>query len=447
MTTAATLTPAPALPPGRLGLPLAGETLAFLRNPFAFLEQRRKKYGNVFKSSLVGRRIVFLAGTEGAEKFYDGENISRADAHPFPLVDLFGGVNMEMYDGPRHQALKAMALTAFDHKAIAGYLPAMQPLVESTLARFAAAGEISATAEVRKLAIEVICRNIMGLAPGPLTDEICRGYGTVLKGLVSLPVAMPGSPYARARAARDRLLDIIRDVVAQRRAAPGEDAVSRMLGARAADGRVFTDDEAVLEVHHIVIAGFIVYALMAEAMRQLAADPALHARCAAEIAAHAPSGPLTMEALAKLRLTTQVVLETKRFVPLVPLAFGRAKRTFTCGGYRVPEGWTVYLALTLCNTDPAIYSDPQRFDPDRFGPERAEHRRHAMAFIPQGAEPPTGHRCLGLDYSTFLTLTFVTLLVRGYQWDLPAQDLAYRWTTIPPEPRDGLRVRLRAKDA
>jgi hypothetical protein len=27
----------------------------------------------------------------------------------------------------------------------------------------------------------------------------------------------------------------------------------------------------------------------------------------------------------------------------------------------------------------------------------------------------------------------------------PPQDLSYRWTTIPPEPRDGLRVRLHAK--
>jgi hypothetical protein len=56
-------------------------------------------------SSLFGSKIVFLPGTEGAEAFYNTENISREDAHPFPLVQLFGGVNMEMYDGPRHFAL------------------------------------------------------------------------------------------------------------------------------------------------------------------------------------------------------------------------------------------------------------------------------------------------------------------------------------------------------
>jgi hypothetical protein len=68
-----------------------------------------------------------------------------------------------------------------------------------------------------------------------------------------------------------------------------------------------------------------------------------------------------------------------------------------------------------------------------------------MAFIPQGAEPPTGHRCLGLDYSTFLVLSFLTLLVRGYVWELPPQDLRHDWRKAPPEPRDGLRMILRAK--
>ena len=104
-----------------------------------------------------------------------------------------------------------------------------------------------------------------------------------------------------------------------------------------------------------------------------------------------------------------------------------------------------YLALSLCNKDRAIYRDPDRFDPDRFSPERAEHRRHPMAFIPQGAEPPTGHRCLGLDYSTFLGLAFITVLLRKYDWELPPQDLTYNWKALPPEPRGGLRVRLRAR--
>jgi len=137
------------------------------------------------------------------------------------------------------------------------------------------------------------------------------------------------------------------------------------------------------------------------------------------------------------------VLEAKRLTPLVPLAFGRARRTFTNDGYEIPEGWTVYLALHLCNRDPAVFEEPERFDPDRF--ERGEHRSHPLAFIPQGAEPPTGHRCLGLDYSTFLVLAFLAVLVREYEWDLPPQDLAYDWRKRPPEPRDGIRVVLRAK--
>jgi len=431
------------LPPGSMGLPLAGETLAFVSNVFGFLDDRQKRYGNVFKSSVLGRKIVFLAGTEGAEAFYNRENISRSDAHLFPFVDLFGGINMEMYDGPKHFALKSMALTAFDHTAISGYLPDMQRLIEATLSRLAQAGEFSAIVELRRLAIETICCNVMGLSPGPGTDEIRRDYGAVLTGLLSLPVALPGTSYGRARAARDRLLAGIRKVIRDRRTQPTADGLSRLLTAKAADGRVYTDDEAALEVHHMVIAGFIVYALMAEAMRQLAEQPELRQRCWTEVRENIPAGPLTMEALSKLHISTNVILEAKRYVPLVPLAFGRAQRTFTCGGFQVPDGWTVYLALSLNNNDRTIYKNPDRFDPDRFSPPRAEHRKHPMAFIPQGAEPPTGHRCLGLDYATFLSVAFLALLVRGYEWELPPQNLEYNWKTVPPQPRDGLRVSLR----
>jgi retinoid hydroxylase len=433
------------LPPGSTGLPLVGETPAFVRNPYRFLEVRRDRFGDVFKSNVTGHRVVFLSGIEGASAFYDPKNIGRDDAHPFLMSDMFGGTNFEMYDGPRHLALKTIALEAFDQAALAGYLPDMQLAIEAWLERHADGTPFPATTALRGLAIDAICHNLMGLEPGPQTETMTRDYGLLLAGLsATVPVRIPGTTYGRAMAARDRLLARIRTMVQERRARPRADGLSRILSATAPDGRTYTDDEAVLEVHHIVVAGFVVYAHMAEVVRRLATQPGLRDRCAEEVAQQAPDGPLSMEALSRVPACTAVVMEAKRFVPVVPLAFGRARRTFACYGYEVPEGWRVYLALHLANRDPSIYAEPERFDPDRFGPGREEHRQHPLAFIPQGSDPPTSHRCLGLEYSTLLTLAFLSILVRGYDWRLPRQRLDLDWGKRPPEPRDGLMVQLRS---
>jgi cytochrome P450 len=428
-----------------MGLPLVGETAAFVRNPYRFLEVRRNRHGDIFKSNVGGRRVVFLSGINGASAFYDPDNIGRDDAHPFFMTDMFGGTNFEMYDGPRHLGLKTIALEAFDQAALTGYLPDMQLAIEGWLERRADGTPFPAMTALRGLAVEAICRNVMGLVPGPEIDTMTRDYGLLLEGLAAtVPVRIPGTTYGRAMAARDRLLVRIRAMVEERRTRPRADGLSRILSATAPDGRTYTDDEAVLEVHHIVVAGFVVYAHLAEVVRRLAMQPDLRARCADEIARHAPDGPLSMEGLSRAATCRTVVMEAKRFVPLVPLAFGRARRTFACDGFQVREGWTVWLALHLINRDPSIYAEPERFDPDRFGPGREEHQRHRLAFIPQGSDPPTSHQCLGLQYSTLLTLAFLVILVRGYDWWLPRQRLGLDWGKRPPEPRDGLMVQLRS---
>jgi cytochrome P450 len=431
------------LPPGRLGLPYLGESIAFMRSPFLFLDERQKRYGNVFKSRVLGRDIAFLAGLDAAEAFYDPDNISRSDAHPAPLVDLFGGINFEMYDGPKHLALKSIAVGAFDQTALAAWLPDIERLTDRTLERMAAAGEVSAAAELRLLAVEAIARNVMGIEPGATTAAMASDCAATLTGIVSTPFAVPGSAYARARRARDRLLRLIAATIAERRRQPGDDALSRMLAARADDGRAFTDAEALLEIQHILLGGTIVFMLMVEMFRRLAEQPRLHERCAAEVATLA-AGPLTLAGLRRLATTTNVVLEAKRLVPLVPLAFGRARRTFEFAGFRIPEGWAVYLALWLNNRDPAVFADPETFDPDRFAPPRNEPARHPLAFIPQGAGPRTGHQCLGLDYSTILVLIFLARLLGRYRFELPPQRFDTDWQDLPPTPRDGMRVRLTA---
>lgn len=46
-----------------------------------------------------------------------------------------------------------------------------------------------------------------------------------------------------------------------------------------------------------------------------------------------------------------------------------------------------------------------------------------------------------------LTLAFLAVLVRGYDWRLPPQRLGFDWGKRPPQPRDGLMVQLRRATA
>ena len=68
------------LPPGSLGPPWIGETLAFVQDPFAFFAERRKKHGLVFRTRLLGEPVICLTGPEAVSLFYDTRYFTRVDA-------------------------------------------------------------------------------------------------------------------------------------------------------------------------------------------------------------------------------------------------------------------------------------------------------------------------------------------------------------------------------
>jgi cytochrome P450 len=273
-------------------------------------------------------------------------------------------------------------------------------------------------------------------------DQLRRDYGVLTGGFATLPINVPGTRYRKALQARDRILDVLRAKVRERRAAPTNDGLSRILAA--ADEKV-TDEEIVLELHHIVIAGFIVYAELGAIVRQLTDHPDVRARLAAEIEAKAPSGPLTQETLREMPYLLQVVNEVKRLCPIVAAVFGRARQTFELDGVSVPAGWMVMWAVTPSHVARGVYSDPETFDPDRFSPERAEEKRHQHAFAPQGAGPATGHRCPGLDFATYFMEVFAVVLLRGYTWELPKQNFELDYSSTPPVLKDALRAVVKGK--
>jgi len=362
--------------------------------------------------------------------------VCSSDLH---VQELFGGRSLPLLDGDDHAARKRIVLGAFTRDALAAYLAIIQSTIERYFATWSHAGEIRWLDEMKRLAIEIICTTIVGIPPGTEMDQLRRDYDVLARGFATLPINLPGTPYRNALKARDRILAVLRRVVRERRAAPKDDGLSRIL--RAGD---VADDDLALELHHIVVAGFIVYGELAAIVRQLTEHPDVRARLAAEIA---PSGPLTLEALAGMHYLLQFVNEVKRLTPIVPVVFGKSRKPFEFDGVAVPAGWMVMWAVTPSHVAQGVYSDPRRFDPDRFSPERAEERRHEHAFAPQGAGPITGHRCPGLDFATYFMAIFTVVLLRGHTWELPPQNFELDWAKVPPEVKDGLRARINSAAA
>ncbi len=95
------------LPPGSKGLPFIGETLQMLFDP-NFAVKRFRKYGPIFKTHILGRSTVFLAGPEAAEFLLSShyDHFSWRDGWPESFKLLLGqslflqeGTSIDAIDG------------------------------------------------------------------------------------------------------------------------------------------------------------------------------------------------------------------------------------------------------------------------------------------------------------------------------------------------------------
>ncbi|MBK6530283.1 MAG: cytochrome P450 [Deltaproteobacteria bacterium] len=431
------------LPPGDRGLPLLGETLDFLKDQFHFVDAHQARFGKVFRSNILFKDTALLVGAEGARIFNDESKVQRSGGMAPHIADLFGGTSLPLLDGEPHRQRKQQVMGAFTREALTQYLPVMDSVVARYLGRWSAAGESALTEDLKKLALEVIARTMVGSEGGREFEENVADFKVMVKAFTAIPVPIPGTAFAKAKAAQGRIFERYRKVLAERAAKPTDDGLSRMLATPAEDGTRIAGENAIKELHHFNLAGYITFAHMAHGLVALAQDDKLRERLRAEIAEHVGAGPITVEALHRMPLLENITREMKRRAPFVAVSFGKAKSEFTLEGKTVPAGWMVMLCNFASGNDPEIFADPERFDPDRFAEGRAEDQKHPTGFFPQGVgEPLKGHKCAGVDFSTLLMKAFMVRLVRDYDTKLPKQDLSYQWEKIPPEYTSGLRAVL-----
>jgi hypothetical protein len=415
------------------------EALAFFRDP-DFARRRFERHGDVFETMLLGQPLVFIRGGAAITDLF-AQSEALEGWWPESVRRLLGSRSLANRNGPDHRARRRVVGQLFSATALRRYTPGIVDLVEGLARELRMApGPVPLASRMRRFAFTVIAGVVLGLE-GADRDALFGDFEIWTRGLFSIPVALPGSPFARAMAARQRLLARLAQVLHQ--APQGRGGLDLLAGGLDEAGLPLGDDDLVEQLLLLLFAGYETTASTLTCLfRELLLQPALEPWLDQELQA-LPWPPPLDAAAAGIDATTAprldaLVQEVLRFTPPVGGFFRRAARPLVLAGVAVPAGRVVQVALAASNR---YAPDQPENDLDRFRPERHLNGGCGATLLPFGG----GERvCLGKALAELEIRLMVVGLRRALRLELvPDQDLSLR--TIPsPTPRDGLLVRLRS---
>ncbi|XZN92708.1 MAG: cytochrome P450 [Microcoleus sp.] len=426
-----------ALPPGSFGLPLMGDTLNFLRDS-QFAKKRHQQYGNIFKTSIFGQPTVFMCGQEANLFVLSHENQYFVVSWPPSTKALLGPLSLALQTGADHQNRRKLLYQAFQPRALAGYIEAMEDITQRYLERWTEMSEFAWYPELRNYTFDVAGKLLVGIDSGSET-ALGNYFEAWCNGLFSIPLDVPWTLFGKAKNSRNLLLAELENIIRDRQQGipGGNDALGLLISARDDEGNSLSVEELKDQVLLLLFAGHeTLTSAIASFCLLLAQHPDVMAKVRAEQQQFPTTEPLTLEQLKQMTYLEQVLREVLRLVPPVGGGFRTVINACEFGGYEIPKGWSVLYEINQTHQDATVYPEPDRFNPDRFNSERSAK---PFTYVPFGG----GLReCLGKEFARLEMKLFAARMIRECDWELlPDQDL--NLIRVPtPHPRDGLRVKF-----
>ncbi|CAN6320429.1 unnamed protein product [Urochloa humidicola] len=439
------------LPPGHMGLPFVGESLALLwhfklaRRPDAFVDAKRRRYdvggaaAGVYRTHLFGSPTVLVC-SPAANKFVlqSSSQDGAAFGIRWPAPELVGVSCLVNVEGAQHARLRGFIIAVINRPgSLRAIAEAVQPRVVAALRAWPDKGTITAATEIKKVTFENICKMFVSMDPSPLTDMIDEWFVGLVAGFRAFPLNLPGTAYRHARACRRKLEAVFREELQRRRKGtiPMEvdgDLMSGLMQMEDEKGEKLSDDEVVDNIVSLVVAGYesTSHAIM-WAVYHLAKSPHALRKLREENAAVSRDkngGFITLDDIPGMKYTAKVVEETIRMANAAPMVYRVAHKDVEYRGYTIPKGWRVVVWLRSLHTDPNYYDDPLSFNPDRWNKPPKPGTYQVFGGGPR--------ICAGNMLARLQLTIMLHHLAVGYKWELLNPDA--KITYLPhSKPVDG----------
>lgn len=299
-------------------------------------------------------------------------------------------------DGEEHRRLRTLVRNTFAPKHIAQLEPQVRELVDTLLDRMAAADTVDLVADFALPLPLTVISTILGVPEGDRL-RFRRWFSSLIDASAS---NRPNLSMLLKVPDIFAMMRFLRRLVAERRAHPGDDLVSRLALAHEGDDRL-TEDELVAMVGILLIAGYeTTVNLIATGTLLLLGHPDQLGRLRED-------STLIGSAVEELlRLATPVDVATERY----------AREEVEIAGVTIPRGALVLVAIVSANADETHFPRSERMDISR-----AENRHLAFGLGP--------HYCLGAPLARMEARVALAALIRRFpnlRLAAPAEQLHWR---------------------
>lgn len=421
------LVPARVDPPAE---PLRGLAFlaAFVRNPLEVAP--RPVYEQDLVANPIGRvQRLWVTGPALVKTVLLDEREKFQKLSQIRLLAPLLGKGILTSEGADWKWQRQASAPMFRQQDLLGFVPAFVRATEALVDRWRAAPAGSVQPidrDMTRATFDVISATLL-----PSAD---RTVGTVLEESMTLfqraggwgqLFAMAGAPHwlprpgmvsgARGtvmlRRAVAALLAERRAIEAKQGAGP-DDLMHRLMRARDPEtGQSMNDQQLVDNLLTFYLAGHETTArALAWTLYLVANSPEWAGALEEEVARVTGGGPVEAAHLERLVRVQQVLKESMRLYPPVPMISRQCVAATRLDGVAISSGATVVMPIYAMHRHAKRWEDPDAFDPERFAPER-EATMPRYQYLPFGAGPRI---CIGMAFAMLeATAMLATLLQKA----------------------------------
>lgn len=427
------------LPPGSMGWPCIGETLLlYSQDPGVFFGTKQERYGEIFKTHILGCPCVILAKPEAARFVLVTHAHLFKPTYPKSKETMIGPSALFFHQGNYHSQLRKLVQGSLSLERIRKLVPDIEAIAISALESWVG-GEVIVNTfqEMKKFSFDVGILSIFGQLEGKYREELKENYCMVDKGYNSFPTKLPGTAYSKALLARKRLSEIVSEIICGREEEkpPQKDLLGYLMNFRDEQGTALTKDQIADNIIGVLFAAQDTTAsALTWILKYLHDDDKLLEAVKAEQNAifEANDGgkrPLTWAQTRNMPFTYRVILESLRMANIISFTFREAVVDVEYKGYLIPKGWKVLPLFRSIHHNPEYFPDPQKFDPSRF-----EVAPKPNTFMPFGNGV---HACPGNELAKLEILILIHHLVTKFRWKVVGTQSGIQYCPFPV-PRHGL---------